>query len=82
MTIVYRKKLLPRPKKILEGWNLQKFGQKNWNLILSNDFGFYIVKMTFMAIKKKCALILEYFTFLDLCWTRLLYYYNSHQLTR
>ena len=65
MKKLYHKKSPTQPNNLLEGLNLQQFAQIAYNLFISEDFGFYIVKITFIDYQKQ-----KYFLFYYTCFWR------------
>ena len=60
-----------KPLLVKEGLNLQKNEQIVQNLFLSKDFGFYIVKITFLEYQAKIFSLIQGFgdfSLLELCW--------------
>ena len=60
MINICHKKLLTQPNKIPEKLNLQKLS-KLFKFFLSKDFGFYIVKITFLDYHAKIISLIQVF---------------------
>ena len=64
MKILFYKKPITQPNKVLEGFNLKKLAQIVQRL-------FYIIKITFLDYQAKYSLLYKFFvdlTILELCW--------------